>query len=75
MDSAGFLSVPDRDPEAWLQFAGAYGTHDVPRFTLFPMSQFAHFIMFESYIGVGAVRIPSHKILTHFADIPVARAS
>jgi hypothetical protein len=38
------------------------------------MSQNAHFIMFASDLGVGAVRIPSRKILTHFADIRVARA-
>jgi hypothetical protein len=38
------------------------------------MSQFAHVIIVVSDSGVGAVRVPSHKILTHFADIPVARA-
>jgi len=30
--------------------------------------------MFLSDYGVGAARVPSHKILTHFADIPVVRA-
>src|SRR5688572_23539668 len=51
-----------------------HGTHDVHGFTLFPMSQNAHAIMFVSERGVSAERIPSHKILTHFADIPVVRA-
>jgi hypothetical protein len=43
----------------------------VPEFTAFPMSQNAHFIMFVSDNDVGAERVLSHKILTHFADIPV----
>src|SRR5688572_9142768 len=38
------------------------------------MSPNAHAIMFESERSVSAARIPSRKILTHFADIPVVRA-
>jgi hypothetical protein len=39
------------------------------------MSQNANLIMFVSDIDVGAVRILRYKMLTHFADIPVGRAS
>jgi len=39
------------------------------------MSQNAYFIMYVSDSCVGAERFLSHKMLTHFADIPVVRAS
>jgi hypothetical protein len=62
-----FLEVRSQCAEAWRR-------HDVPRFTLFPMSQNAHFIMYASDCGVGAERFLSRKMLTPFADIPVVRA-
>jgi len=58
-----------------VQFAEPYGQHGVPEFTVFPMSQNAHFIMFVSDWVVGAERIIRYKMLTQFADIPVVRAS
>jgi hypothetical protein len=39
------------------------------------MSQIAHFIMYVSDNRVGAERVHRYKMLTHFADIPVGRAS
>ena len=39
------------------------------------MSQNAHLIMFVSDSDVGAVRFFRYKMLTHFDDIPVVRAS
>ena len=46
----------------------------MPGFTLFPMSQNAHFIMYVSDSCVGAERFLRYKMLTHFDDIPVDRA-
>ena len=62
-----FLEVRSQCAEAWR-------SHDVPRFTLFPMSQNAYFIMYASDSRVGAERFLRYKMLTHFDDIPVDRA-
>ena len=60
--------------EPRLQCDEPCGGDDVPGFTLFPMSQNAHFIMYASDSGVGAERFLRYKMLTHFDDIPVDRA-
>ena len=64
----------DRFVEARVQCAEACGSHDVPGFTMFPMSQNTHFIMYASDCDVGAERFLRYKMLTHFDDIPVDRA-
>ena len=70
MDSAVELLLETRG-----QCAEAWRSHDVPGFTLFPMSQIAHFIMYVSDKRVGAERFLRYKMLTQFADIPAGRAT